>query len=71
MKTSLDILPKDKQEELHRVVEIICEEFESEMIIPTGVACLEAMPEASGLKVLISAKMETTTNTEASLTSMC
>ncbi|MCI0693854.1 HEPN domain-containing protein [candidate division KSB1 bacterium] len=36
MKTSLDILPKDKQEELHRVVEIIREEFKPEMIILFG-----------------------------------
>jgi predicted nucleotidyltransferase len=33
MKTSLDTLPKDKQEELYRVVEIIREEFKPEMII--------------------------------------
>jgi HEPN domain-containing protein/predicted nucleotidyltransferase len=36
MKTNLDILPKDKQEELHRVVEIIREEFKPEMIILFG-----------------------------------
>jgi len=36
MKTSLDILPKDKREELHRVVEIIRGEFEPEMIILFG-----------------------------------
>jgi predicted nucleotidyltransferase len=36
MKTSLDVLPKDKQEEVHRVVEIIREEFEPEMIILFG-----------------------------------
>ena len=36
MKTSLEILPKDKQEELHRVVEIIREEFRPEMIILFG-----------------------------------
>jgi len=36
MKTSLDILPKDKQEELHRVVEIIREKFKPEMIILFG-----------------------------------
>jgi len=36
MKTSLDILPKDKQEELQRVVTIIREEFEPEMIILFG-----------------------------------
>ena len=36
MKTSLDILPKDKQEELRRVVEIIREEFKPEMIILFG-----------------------------------
>ena len=36
MKTSLEILPKDKQEELHRVVEIIREEFKPEMIILFG-----------------------------------
>jgi len=33
MKTSLDILPKYKQEELNRMVEIIREEFKPEMII--------------------------------------
>jgi HEPN domain-containing protein/predicted nucleotidyltransferase len=36
LKTSLEILPKDKQEELHRVVEIIREEFKPEMIILFG-----------------------------------
>jgi len=36
MKTRLDILPKDKQEELHRVVEIIREEFKPKMIILFG-----------------------------------
>jgi len=36
MKTSLEILPKDKQEELRRVVEIIREEFKPEMIILFG-----------------------------------
>ncbi|MCI0615744.1 HEPN domain-containing protein [bacterium] len=36
MKTSLEILPKDKQEELRRVVEIIREEFRPEMIILFG-----------------------------------
>jgi len=36
MRTSLEILPKDKQEELHRVVEIIREEFKPEMIILFG-----------------------------------
>jgi HEPN domain-containing protein len=36
MKTSLDILPKDKQKELYRVVEIIREEFKPEMIILFG-----------------------------------
>jgi len=36
MKTSLENLPKDKQEELHRVVEIIREEFKPEMIILFG-----------------------------------
>jgi len=36
MKTSLENLPKDKQEELHRVVEIIREEFRPEMIILFG-----------------------------------
>lgn len=36
MKTSLEKLPKDKQEELHRVVEIIREEFKPEMIILFG-----------------------------------
>jgi HEPN domain-containing protein/predicted nucleotidyltransferase len=36
MKTSLDILPKDKQEELRRIVEIIHSEFRPEMIILFG-----------------------------------
>jgi len=36
MKTSLENLPKDKQEELHRIVEIIREEFRPEMIILFG-----------------------------------
>jgi len=36
MKTNLENLPKDKQEELHRVVEIIREEFKPEMIILFG-----------------------------------
>jgi len=36
LKTSLENLPKDKQEELHRVVEIIREEFKPEMIILFG-----------------------------------
>jgi predicted nucleotidyltransferase len=36
MKTSLDILPKDKQEELRRVVEIIRDEVKPEMIILFG-----------------------------------
>ena len=36
MKTSLENLPKDKQEELHRVVEIIRAEFKPEMIILFG-----------------------------------
>jgi HEPN domain-containing protein/predicted nucleotidyltransferase len=36
VKTSLEILPKDKQEELRRVVEIIREEFKPEMIILFG-----------------------------------
>jgi len=36
MKTSLEILPKDKQEELRHVVEIIREEFKPEMIILFG-----------------------------------
>jgi HEPN domain-containing protein/predicted nucleotidyltransferase len=33
MQTSLEILPKDKQEELHRVVEIIRGEFEPELTV--------------------------------------
>ena len=36
MKTSLDILPKDKQEELRRVIKIIRDEFKPETIILFG-----------------------------------